>query len=117
MFKIPFYTILQIESVENSHTVMVQLNTTHPIYQGHFPEHAVVPGVCTLQIIKECVAKISHKELTYNTIPSCKFTSLIVPTKEPIELKLNLDDTLGCNANVLVNGSSVLKLKANFSVR
>lgn len=117
MFKTPFYTILQIDSVENSHSVMVKLNTTHPIYQGHFPEHPVVPGVCTLQIIKECVAKISHKELTYSTIPSCKFTSLIIPTEEPIELKLNLDSDLVCNASVLVGGTSVLKLKANFSVK
>lgn len=114
MFKTPFYTILQIDSSENNHSVVIKLNTMHPIYQGHFPDHPVVPGVCTLQIIKECVAKITSKELIYSTIPSCKFTSLIIPTEETIELKLNFDSGLVCNASVLVGGSSVLKLKANF---
>lgn len=117
MFKTPFYSILQTTSVDNSHTVTIQLNTSHPIYRGHFPEQPVVPGVCTLQIIKECVSKLYHKELIYNNIPSCKFTSLIIPTEKPIEIKLNIDDNLGCNASVIIDATAVLKLKANFSVK
>lgn len=117
MFKTPFYSILQSISDNNNHSVMVKLNTSHPIYQGHFPEQPVVPGVCTLQIIKECIAKIVNKELAYKTISSCKFTSLIIPSEEPFELKLTINAELSCNATVLIGGSSVLKLKANFLVK
>ena len=51
-----FYTILSSESSDSTiWTIQIKLNPGHPVYQGHFPEHPVVPGVCLLQLIKECV--------------------------------------------------------------
>ena len=51
-----FYTILSSESSDSTiWTIQVKLNPGHPVYQGHFPGHPVVPGVCLLQLIKECV--------------------------------------------------------------
>lgn len=44
-----FYTILSSEQPdETSGTVLLELNPDHAIYQGHFPAHPVVPGVCLL---------------------------------------------------------------------
>ena len=54
-----FYTILSSEQPdETSGTVLLELNPDHAIYQGHFPAHPVVPGVCLLQLIKESVENI-----------------------------------------------------------
>lgn len=114
MFKTPFYTVQKIDSLGNLHTITIKLNIEHPIYKGHFPQQPVVPGVCTLQIIKECVSDITKKDIRYSTIPSCKFTSLIVPSEELIELTIDLDANYSCNASVNILGQSVLKLKANF---
>ena len=42
-----FYTILSSESSDSTiWTIQVKLNPGHPVYQGHFPGHPVVPGVC-----------------------------------------------------------------------
>ena len=50
-----FYTILSSESSDSTiWTIQIKLNPEHPVYQGHFPGHPVVPGVCLLQLIKEC---------------------------------------------------------------
>jgi 3-hydroxyacyl-[acyl-carrier-protein] dehydratase len=49
-----FYTILSSESSDSTTwTIQIELNPDHTVYQGHFPEHPVVPGVCLLQLIKE----------------------------------------------------------------
>ncbi|KAB6403026.1 3-hydroxylacyl-ACP dehydratase, partial [Bacteroides xylanisolvens] len=48
-----FYTILSSESSDSTTwTIQIELNPAHTVYQGHFPEHPVVPGVCLLQLIK-----------------------------------------------------------------
>ena len=59
-----FYTILSSESSDSTiWTIQIELNPKHPIYQGHFPGHPVVPGVCLLQLIKECVEDIRQQKL------------------------------------------------------
>ena len=54
-----FYSILSSESSHSTTwTIQIELNPDHTVYQGHFPEHPVVPGVCLLQLIKECAENI-----------------------------------------------------------
>ena len=79
-----FYTILSSESSDSTiWTIQVKLNPGHPVYQGHFPEHPVVPGVCLLQLIKECVEDIRQQKLQVTQVSSCKFLSAINPIETP----------------------------------
>ncbi len=45
-----FYTILSSESSDSTTwTIQIESNPDHTVYQGHFPEHPVVPGIfCNL---------------------------------------------------------------------
>lgn len=79
-----FYTILSSESSDSTiWTIQIKLNPGHPVYQGHFPEHPVVPGVCLLQLIKECVEDIRQQKLQVTQVSSCKFLSAINPIETP----------------------------------
>ena len=79
-----FYTILSSESSDSTiWTIQVKLNPGHPVYQGHFPGHPVVPGVCLLQLIKECVEDIRQQKLQVTQVSSCKFLSAINPIETP----------------------------------
>ncbi len=79
-----FYTLLSSESPDSiTWTIQVELNPEHAIYQGHFPEHPVVPGVCLLQLIKECAEGILQKQLQYTQVSSCKFLSVVNPVNTP----------------------------------
>lgn len=79
-----FYTILSSESSDSTiWTIQVKLNPGHPVYQGHFPGHPVVPGVCLLQLIKECVEDIRQQKLQVTQVSSCKFLSAINPIEIP----------------------------------
>lgn len=118
-----FYTLLQSENINATDwSVQVVLNPQHPVYGGHFPGQPVVPGVCMLQIIKECVEEICKHTLQYKQIASCKFLSAINPNETP-ELKLAL--TIKKNEDnvfqVLVEGTSTkgifIKLKAQLTSR
>ena len=59
-----FYKITYSEHINGTDwAVQVMLNPQHAIYNGHFPQQPVVPGVCMLQIIKECIEKIQQDSL------------------------------------------------------
>lgn len=90
-----FYTILSSESSDSTiWTIQVKLNPGHPVYQGHFPGHPVVPGVCLLQLIKECVEDIRQQKLQVTQVSSCKFLSAINPIETPhISVALTFKET------------------------
>lgn len=118
-----FYTLLQSDNINATDcSTQVMLNPQHPVYGGHFPGQPVVPGVCILQIIKECLEEICHTTLQYKQIASCKFLSAINPNETPelnfsFILKKNEDDVF----QLLVEGTSAkgifIKLKAQLTDR
>lgn len=78
------YNVLSRETTgDMAWLVNVELNDKHSIYQGHFPGNPVLPGVCTLQIIKECLDELMGTTLQYAQVSSCKFLSAINPTLTP----------------------------------
>jgi 3-hydroxyacyl-[acyl-carrier-protein] dehydratase len=74
-----FFKILE-HTIEDDKTVfIIQLIKNHPIYNGHFPEKPIVPGVCSIEIIKECVSFYLNTPLKFTAIEQCKFLKPIDP--------------------------------------
>ena len=70
-----FYKIIHIKEREDGkQAIEIELNPGHVLYQGHFPGQPVVPGVCTLQIIKESAEQIANQPLQYVQIASLILT-------------------------------------------
>ena len=80
-----YYSIISQSADEatGAQLFRIRLNPEHEIYQGHFPEKAVSPGVCNLQIMKECAERIVGKELTIKTMAQCKMPAMITPDGTP----------------------------------
>ena len=88
-----FYTINSIQKNDDgSHTVIIFVNEKHEVFEGHFPENPIMPGVCMMQIIKELVENISQKKLILQSLSNVKFMALINPFVNP-ELRLELSIT------------------------
>lgn len=51
----------------------------HYIYNGHFPNNPIIPGVCLLQTAKEIYEKYYTIDLHLSTLVDVKFLKLIVP--------------------------------------
>lgn len=82
-----------------------------------FPGQPVVPGVCTLQIIKESAEQIANQPLQYVQIASSKFLSAINPLETPLlQLFIRLEKTeehlFKLQAEGICNGKEFIKLKA-----
>ena len=74
-----FFTIETFSKDAATFRAVVQLNGQHPVFAGHFPGQPVVPGVFTLQMIKECAAVALGKEVRFAAIQNCKFSRTILP--------------------------------------
>lgn len=111
-----FYTITDIKNEADSYTIRIELNAKHEIYKGHFPQQPVLPGVCTMQLVKECVEQLKNASLCYAQIQSCKFLSVVDPVQDNIiEIAISLaqteDGSISIQADILQKQQSVTKLK------
>lgn len=108
-----FYRIKHVIERENGFKSTVELMEKHPIYEGHFPFEPIVPGVCTLAIIRSCLSVYSDKNISFSKIKECKFISVIKPKAElliSIDITFLTENTI--SAMVYNNDNTVLKLKA-----
>lgn len=105
---------------EGHYAFRVRLDASHPVYRGHFPGHPVLPGVCTLQLVRECLNRGTGRRFRYAAIRECKFLGMVVPqADELLEIDIRLADD-GPAAKKLVctvanNGKTALKLKGTVS--
>ncbi len=78
-----FYTVVNFHADKDQVNARIRLNPGHEVYQGHFPEQPVVPGVIQLQIIKEMLEKGLKKKLLFKKVISAKYYSMIIPGETP----------------------------------
>lgn len=83
MFQDDLFTILSEEISENSADFTIRLNRSHPIYSGHFPEDAITPGVCLVQIGVDLFSHASGHEFQLVKAKNVKFLQLIRPDVHP----------------------------------
>lgn len=116
-----FFHILNKETGDNQLQVSIRFDSTHPIFEGHFPGQPVVPGVCMLQMIKELVQDATGEKLFLSQAASCKFLNVIDPLQTPdvtITISYTRTDNSDWNVNATIAKEAItfLKLKAVFGL-
>lgn len=76
-----FFTINDSRSSETEIWAELLINADHKIFEGHFPNQPVVPGVCQMQMIKEIVELMLDKETNLVQAADMKFLAVIDPQK------------------------------------
>ncbi len=84
-----FFTINSIHHDENSVKASLELNPAHKIFEGHFPQTPVVPGVCMMQMTKEVLEDVIKKETKLMSAAHIKFLTVINP-QETKTIQLDL---------------------------
>ena len=87
-----FYTVLEKAITEAGHVkYVIQLDPEHLIFEGHFPQHPILPGVAMLQLLKELAEQQLNIELQLQRATNVKFLSLVNP---------NIHSILVCNLHI-----------------
>ena len=118
-----FYKILTCESLEShSFVTTVEIQKEHPIFEGHFPNFPVTPGVAMLQIIKELTEIHCQHSLFLESASQVKFLSLVDPNinstlKFNITLQKEEQHLKVKNTTSFEDGTPVLKCSITFVKR
>ncbi len=114
-----YYTIEKSLPIEGGGLFHIRLNKECDVYRGHFPESPVSPGVCNIQMIKECASQIVGRPLTICNLQQCRLTTLITPNEHPtmearvlIETK---DETYKLRATLGIGDETFLEMKAELN--
>lgn len=111
-----FFTINRQEITSNNIHSNIKLNVEHPIYQGHFPQQPVVPGVCMMQILAELITNALKQKVALKKASQAKFLVPIIPQKNPsldvqIKYNKNEDGSYKISASILNEETTFFKFK------
>ena len=91
-----FFTIRDTESSATEIWAELVINANHKIFEGHFPNQPVVPGVCMMQMIKEILEQVIDKETNLVQAADMKFLAVINPLENNLihtSIKYATDET------------------------
>lgn len=78
-----YYKIDGWSTEEGETTFRVDLLPDCDVYRGHFPGKPVCPGVCNVQMLKECAEVLTGRRLAITAIRQCRFTAVATPALCP----------------------------------
>ncbi len=120
MLRDKYFSFRGLDANENSFEYTVTLNPEHEIYNGHFPGRPVSPGVCSIQMIRECCEDALCKPMKITAISTCRFLNVLTPAKgKALQIKLNLneeeDRTVKVDASICNEETTFVTLKCTLS--
>lgn len=115
-----FYSIVHQESTTGSVKARVSINSSHKIFDGHFPGLPVVPGVCMVQMVREILEVNVKKTLRIVTADNIKFLSVIDPRQHgEVSAAIDYSETdnvFSINATLFADQLIFLKLRATLKI-
>jgi len=99
-----FFTISKLEKEGFEIKAELIINADHKIFEGHFPGHPVVPGVCMMQMVKEIFEKVIGEKTDLVRAGEMKFLAIIDP-KENNMIRATLKYNIEANGNMAVTAT------------
>lgn len=86
-----YYEITDMRTTSLEGTFHIRLLSGCDVYHGHFPGHPVCPGVCNIEMIKECAMLLAGRKLFISTIRQCRLTAVASPSICPeVDVRVSL---------------------------
>jgi 3-hydroxyacyl-[acyl-carrier-protein] dehydratase len=112
-------TALNADAMHEKISAVIALNPEHPVFEGHFPGNPILPGVCTVQIVKEILELVFKTAMILEKAGNIKYLGFVSPVSSP-QLQLNLvvkehvSGVWNCSATVIASGNTVCSFKGEY---
>jgi len=108
---------LQVDGFDIKATLII--NASHQIFEGHFPGHPVVPGVCMMQMIKEIMEQVVQQKTNLVKAHDMKFLALIDPGRNntiqaSLKYSMEEDGSMIVHATLFKDALIHFKFKGQF---
>lgn len=110
------FIIRTFELKDLSARTLIEIDETHDIFKGHFPNHPVLPGVCMIQMVEQTLNRIFNRNVCLNKASIIKFLAIIDPCKhKQVDLQLNYsieeENIIKVNAQIYRDDTVFFKFK------
>lgn len=100
----------------------IELDPGHPVFEGHFPGNPILPGVCSVQIVRELLEQSLHNSLRMNRAGNIKYLGFVNPVTMPLLtfqllVKSGESEIITCSATISAQGIIVCSFKGEFEFR
>ena len=124
LLKDKFFTVLHEERLSANEAIFLcELKADCDVYRGHFPGKPVSPGVCNIEMIRECTEMLVGEDLQIDTIKQCRLTAVASPSVCPkVDVSVSvarLEGTQNYNVVAMIRdaGQSYMELKGTFVIK
>ena len=107
-----FFQISDLKSEPGQIRCVVRFHAGHELFQGHFPNQPVVPGVCSMALVKNLLEAAVGGPLLLQRSGNVKFLQLLLPHNEP-EVSIAFEQK---ETGIQANATFTLEEKAVFKV-
>jgi len=108
------YTIEHIKELDSKLIASIKLDINHKVFDGHFPQQSVLPGVLQLTIIKAVVSQHLGKNFRINSVKNAKYLSMILPendSKFNVEIDFKIQDGQSIKVKSVIKNEQKVFLK------
>jgi 3-hydroxyacyl-[acyl-carrier-protein] dehydratase len=112
-------TALNADAMHENIIAVIALNPEHPVFEGHFPGNPILPGVCTIQIVKEILEESFNEKFMLQKAANIKYLGFVSPVSTPdmqFNLSVRRNETGGktCMASVSAGGNVICTFKGDY---
>jgi 3-hydroxyacyl-[acyl-carrier-protein] dehydratase len=112
-------TALNADTMHENIRAVIALNPEHPVFEGHFPGNPILPGVCTIQIVKEILELVFKTGMILEKAGNIKYLGFVSPAASPqmqfnLVVKENISGVWNCSATVSASGNMVCSFKGEY---
>ncbi|MBC8397739.1 MAG: hypothetical protein H8E16_11665 [Flavobacteriales bacterium] len=114
------YSILEIHENEDDINYLVDINFSHPVFKGHFPEKSVLPGVMMCDIIRYLVSSKLGIKAQLVLAKNIKFSRMIVPSENNtynVKISIIEEEKYKVSAIISQNDDIYFKLNAEYTTK
>lgn len=101
------FKIKNLTSVDNQFTCQIDLNFSHSLFDGHFRNYPIVPGVVELYILKKIImSAVKNENISLESIDKVKFVNPIFENELSFAVNVQIENA---------SNNNNLKIKASFT--
>lgn len=112
-----FFAVRSTEKVESDIIYTIEINKDHPVFEGHFPDLPVAPGVLLVDMIRKITQQDLDCTLSLKEANNIKFLKPVLPVEKNIfslQLKITEEDLVKVVAVCSADEEKYFKMSAKF---
>ena len=114
------YAILEAHKNEGDINYLIDIDFSHPVFKGHFPEKSVLPGVMMCDIVRYLVSDKLGVKVQLVLAKNIKFSRMIVPSEDNtynVKISIIEEEKYNIKAIISQNDDAYFKLNAEYKTK